>query len=236
MCTRMASQCESQTHLQSCEWDFEMSSISGTTTRTKNSRRRCGKHASRCDVWSRMECVWKAFEFVSYVVFLSVVWPYNRSHLSNITTLEHRYGLGVCWCVGIVLVTIDLDKNTISWEDENTCRGDTSTSYWISRHKRTSSSFVTAVCVHVSILWDQDQKLPKAHTCFFSLSLPRYRSEKIMRERLLYAIHNCVEMDADFRLSESEMQGVFVWFFIVWFNMLLCNFMILLIILLLLLL
>ena len=33
---------------------------------------------------------------------------------------------------------------------------------------------------------------------------------KIMRERLLYAIHNCVEMDADFRLSESEMQGVFV--------------------------
>jgi len=56
----------------------------------------------------------------------------------------------------------------------------------------------------------EDQKLPKAHTCFFSLSLPRYRSEKIMRERLLYAIHNCVEMYADFRLSESEMQGVFV--------------------------
>ena len=56
----------------------------------------------------------------------------------------------------------------------------------------------------------EDMKLPKAHTCFFSLSLPRYRSEKTMRDRLLYAIHNCVEMDADFRLSESEMQGVFV--------------------------
>jgi len=57
---------------------------------------------------------------------------------------------------------------------------------------------------------NEDQKLPKAHTCFFSLSLPRYRNEKTMREKLLYAIHNCVEMDADFRLSAGEMQGVFV--------------------------
>jgi hypothetical protein len=28
-----------------------------------------------------------------------------------------------------------------------------------------------------------------------------------MREKLLYAIYNCIEMDADFRLAESEMTG-----------------------------
>ena len=52
-----------------------------------------------------------------------------------------------------------------------------------------------------------DEWLPKAHTCFFSLSLPRYSSDTVMREKLLYAIHNCLEMDADFRLTESEMTG-----------------------------
>ena len=52
-----------------------------------------------------------------------------------------------------------------------------------------------------------DEWLPKAHTCFFSLSLPRYSSDAVMREKLLYAIHNCLEMDADFRLTEAEMTG-----------------------------
>ena len=28
---------------------------------------------------------------------------------------------------------------------------------------------------------------------------------QIMREKLLYAIFNCLEMDADFRLTENEM-------------------------------
>mmetsp|Transcript_83789 Transcript_83789/g.236753 ORF Transcript_83789/g.236753 Transcript_83789/m.236753 type:complete len:3060 (-) Transcript_83789:463-9642(-) len=42
-----------------------------------------------------------------------------------------------------------------------------------------------------------DTFLPKAHTCFFSLNLPRYR----------YAIYNCIEMDADFRLADNEMTG-----------------------------
>merc|ERR1712232_44493 len=52
-----------------------------------------------------------------------------------------------------------------------------------------------------------DEWLPKAHTCFFSLSLPRYSSDAVMREKLMYAIHNCLEMDADFRLAENEMTG-----------------------------
>ena len=34
-----------------------------------------------------------------------------------------------------------------------------------------------------------DDMLPLAHTCFFELELPQYSSEKIMRERLLFAIH-----------------------------------------------
>mmetsp|Transcript_33470 Transcript_33470/g.105752 ORF Transcript_33470/g.105752 Transcript_33470/m.105752 type:complete len:543 (-) Transcript_33470:180-1808(-) len=54
---------------------------------------------------------------------------------------------------------------------------------------------------------DPDRHLPKAHTCFFSLNLPRYTSEDIMAERMRYAMQNCVEMDADFRLSDGEMTG-----------------------------
>ncbi|CAM9878069.1 unnamed protein product [Chrysoparadoxa australica] len=46
--------------------------------------------------------------------------------------------------------------------------------------------------------------LPRAHTCFFSLNLPRYPNDAITEERLRYAMYNCVEMDADFRLSEHE--------------------------------
>uniref|UniRef100_A0A7S2RG93 HECT E3 ubiquitin ligase n=1 Tax=Mucochytrium quahogii TaxID=96639 RepID=A0A7S2RG93_9STRA len=52
-----------------------------------------------------------------------------------------------------------------------------------------------------------DEWLPKAHTCFFALSLPRYTSDEVMKEKLLYAIQNCLEMDADFRLTETEMTG-----------------------------
>ena len=28
-----------------------------------------------------------------------------------------------------------------------------------------------------------------------------------MREKLLYAMYNCIEMDADFRLADNEMTG-----------------------------
>lgn len=74
---------------------------------------------------------------------------------------------------------------------------------------------------------EPDKHLPKAHTCFFSLSLPRYSNaqaralpappaplrvltrprSQVLRERLLYAIANCQEMDADFRLADNEMTG-----------------------------
>eukprot|EP01038_Epipyxis_sp_PR26KG_P004035 gene4035-5772_t len=49
-----------------------------------------------------------------------------------------------------------------------------------------------------------DQFLPQAQTCFFSLSLPSYSSKAIMREKLLYAIKNSPNMDADVRLHSAE--------------------------------
>jgi hypothetical protein len=45
-----------------------------------------------------------------------------------------------------------------------------------------------------------DKFLPTSHTCFFSLDLPSYSSEEVLRQRLLYAITNCVDMDADFNV------------------------------------
>ncbi len=38
--------------------------------------------------------------------------------------------------------------------------------------------------------------LPTAQTCFFSLALPEYTSEEVCRDKLLYAINNCVSMEA----------------------------------------
>jgi len=38
---------------------------------------------------------------------------------------------------------------------------------------------------------------PQAHTCFFSLDLPDYPNEKVMREKLLVAITMCGEIDTD---------------------------------------
>jgi hypothetical protein len=52
-----------------------------------------------------------------------------------------------------------------------------------------------------------DTFLPKAHTCFFSINLPRYSSAEVMKTKILYAINNCVEMDADFRLAGNEVTG-----------------------------
>jgi hypothetical protein len=54
---------------------------------------------------------------------------------------------------------------------------------------------------------DPDKHLPKAHTCFFSFQLPRYKSDEVMQKQLLYAINNCVTMDCDYRLTDSECTG-----------------------------
>lgn len=42
-----------------------------------------------------------------------------------------------------------------------------------------------------------DAYFPVAHTCFFSFELPAYSTLEIMKEKLLYAIFNCVAIDGD---------------------------------------
>jgi hypothetical protein len=42
-----------------------------------------------------------------------------------------------------------------------------------------------------------DNYLPVSHTCFFSVELPRYSTKEILRQKLLYAVHNCVAIDGD---------------------------------------
>jgi hypothetical protein len=49
-----------------------------------------------------------------------------------------------------------------------------------------------------------DAYLPHAQTCFFSLSLPQYSSKEILRKKLLLAIKNSPNMDADVRLHTAE--------------------------------
>ena len=49
-----------------------------------------------------------------------------------------------------------------------------------------------------------DSWLPHAQTCFFSLALPAYSSKEVLREKLLFAIKNSPNMDADVRLHEAE--------------------------------
>jgi hypothetical protein len=52
-----------------------------------------------------------------------------------------------------------------------------------------------------------DLYLPKAHTCFFSINLPRYSNKNTLREKLIYAQNNCLALDADFRLAGGENSG-----------------------------
>ncbi|TMW68510.1 hypothetical protein Poli38472_005978 [Pythium oligandrum] len=42
-----------------------------------------------------------------------------------------------------------------------------------------------------------DEYLPVSHTCFFSVEMPTYSSQAVLREKLLYAIYNCQAIDGD---------------------------------------
>lgn len=51
---------------------------------------------------------------------------------------------------------------------------------------------------------DGDQALPSASTCFFSLSLPEYKSKEHLKEKLLFAINNVTTMETDFQTNSAE--------------------------------
>ena len=40
-------------------------------------------------------------------------------------------------------------------------------------------------------------KLPVGRTCFFRLEIPAYKNEDTFREKLMYAIRFCTDIDAD---------------------------------------
>jgi E3 ubiquitin-protein ligase HERC2 len=58
---------------------------------------------------------------------------------------------------------------------------------------------------------DPDSLLPQAHTCFFRLILPPWRTRKAARERLLFAISNCSAMDTDFDASAPDVSTRSAW-------------------------
>ena len=41
-------------------------------------------------------------------------------------------------------------------------------------------------------------RLPVGRTCFFRLELPPYESSQILKTKLLYSIHHCRNIDADY--------------------------------------
>ncbi|KPI89645.1 hypothetical protein ABL78_1226 [Leptomonas seymouri] len=49
-----------------------------------------------------------------------------------------------------------------------------------------------------------DARLPHASTCFYWLRLPRYSSAAVMAEKLLFAVEQCVDIDADFRVRDTD--------------------------------
>ncbi|KEG15001.1 putative ubiquitin-protein ligase [Trypanosoma grayi] len=49
-----------------------------------------------------------------------------------------------------------------------------------------------------------DNRLPHASTCFYWLSIPRYSSVEVMRKKLLFAIQQCLDIDADFVVHEND--------------------------------
>ena len=51
--------------------------------------------------------------------------------------------------------------------------------------------------VHTLETSTPDHHFPVSHTCFFSIEWPRYTSFKAAKEKLLYAIVNCTDMDMD---------------------------------------
>ncbi|KAK3285645.1 hypothetical protein CYMTET_6764 [Cymbomonas tetramitiformis] len=52
-----------------------------------------------------------------------------------------------------------------------------------------------------------DEYFPTSHTCSRSIDLPLYTTEDTLRERLIYAIHNCREIDADCAIGHWEGMG-----------------------------
>lgn len=49
-----------------------------------------------------------------------------------------------------------------------------------------------------------NKALPSASTCFFSLALPEYSSQEVLKEKMLFAINNVTTMETDFQTNSAE--------------------------------
>jgi hypothetical protein len=71
-------------------------------------------------------------------------------------------------------------------------------------HSTATSQRHPAPDQNVDLVTCDDTRLPHASTCFYWLRLPRYSSAAVMAERLLFAIEQCVDIDADFRVHDTD--------------------------------
>ena len=56
-------------------------------------------------------------------------------------------------------------------------------------------------------LHKHDQLLPRSDTCFFNAELPLYSSMEVMRDKVLYAITTCTDMNADQNVEDIHGRG-----------------------------
>eukprot|EP00455_Lapot_gusevi_P015602 TRINITY_DN17903_c0_g2_i3.p1 TRINITY_DN17903_c0_g2~~TRINITY_DN17903_c0_g2_i3.p1 ORF type:complete len:216 (+),score=4.34 TRINITY_DN17903_c0_g2_i3:63-710(+) len=55
---------------------------------------------------------------------------------------------------------------------------------------------------------DGADSLPTSATCFFTLKVPYYSSQRIMKEKLLYAIRQCNAIDRDGAMNDGNLGGM----------------------------
>ncbi|GET86999.1 hypothetical protein, conserved [Leishmania tarentolae] len=70
------------------------------------------------------------------------------------------------------------------------------------RQQESSGDEMVEDSVHSSLC--DDTRLPQASTCFYWLRLPCYSSTSVMAQKLLFAIEQCVDIDADFRVHDTD--------------------------------
>lgn len=66
-----------------------------------------------------------------------------------------------------------------------------------SRLPLNKSSFSQVLKIQGLSKTNPDSYFPIAHTCFFSIEIPKYSSKSIMREKISFAIWNCSNLDGD---------------------------------------
>jgi hypothetical protein len=54
-----------------------------------------------------------------------------------------------------------------------------------------------------------DERLPRTSTCILWLDLPRYSSQAVLEQKLLYAMYHVTNMDADRVVAEEQMLAVY---------------------------